>query len=185
MFYGDSRAADWPAPALPQFEFVNRGMPGENSTQAVSRFDTYVKPQPPQVLVLQLGINDLTAIPLFPTRRENIIAICRANIRQIITGAVELEATVVLTTIFPVGHLHSGYQEFDLSDIRPDVTAVNRYLHTLAGPNVLIFDTYHVLADENHLKAAYALDLLHLNPAGYAALNRALIPILQGLRLVL
>jgi len=31
VFFGDSRAASWPAPGLPQFTFVNRGIDGETS----------------------------------------------------------------------------------------------------------------------------------------------------------
>ncbi len=49
VFFGDSRAYDWPAPSgLEGFEFVNRGIGNQTTAQVLSRFDAHVAPLPPQ-----------------------------------------------------------------------------------------------------------------------------------------
>lgn len=181
MFYGDSRAADWPAPELTEFEFVNRGLPGQDSINALQRFDIYVRPNPPQVMVLQVGINDLTAIPLLPDERKNIVRHCKDNIRRITTNAVDLGIKVIVTTIFPVGQLQLGYQHFGISNLMPYIAEVNMFLEMLAGSKVTVFDTEPLLAENENLKADYALDMLHLNSYGYAILNKKLTVLLMKL----
>src|SRR5437870_3849107 len=39
VFFGDSRAAQWPAPELAGFTFANRGIGAQTSAQALQRFD--------------------------------------------------------------------------------------------------------------------------------------------------
>jgi hypothetical protein len=77
VFVGDSRAASWPPPAnLEGFEFINRGIGAQTSAQTLHRFKAQVKPLQPHIVILQVGINDLKTIPLFPERKE-------ANSRQL------------------------------------------------------------------------------------------------------
>jgi lysophospholipase L1-like esterase len=64
LFYSDSRAADWPPPDLPDLLFVNRGVPGQTSTEALRRWTTYGAPLRPDIVVLQVGVNDLTTASL-------------------------------------------------------------------------------------------------------------------------
>lgn len=101
VFFGDSRAVRWPvAAAFDRFEVVNRGVEAETSAQAVLRFPAHVLPLHPDVLVIQVGVNDLKTIPLFPERKAEIIATTKENIRYIIKQSTDLGARVVLTTIF-------------------------------------------------------------------------------------
>jgi lysophospholipase L1-like esterase len=47
---------------------------------------------------------------------------------------------------------------------------------------VVIFDAFAVLAaDDGLVQPDYALDMLHINRRGYAALNQALADVLTGL----
>jgi lysophospholipase L1-like esterase len=181
LFYGDSRAADWPPPDLPDFLFVNRGVPGQTSTEALRRWVSYGAPLHPDIVVLQIGINDLTAISLFREETASLVVQCQNNIRQLVSQATTGGATVILTTIFPAGYLRLGYREFGLSEIGPLVVEVNNYLTILAGPHVVLFDAYALLSENDLVKGEYTLDLLHLNAAGYDALNQALVPLLLTL----
>lgn len=181
LFYGDSRAADWPPLALPGLLFVNRGIPGQTSSEALRRWTSYTAPLHPDIIVLQIGINDLTAVSFFPEETANLVVQCQNNIRQLVSQATASGAIVVLTTIFPAGNLHLGYREFGMLEIGPQVVEVNNYLATLAGPKVILFDAYTLLFENGLVKGEYTLDLLHLNSAGYAALNRALAPLLLNL----
>jgi lysophospholipase L1-like esterase len=180
VFFGDSRAADWPPPDLARFEFINRGIGAQTSAQALQRFDYHVRPLHPQVVLVQVGINDLKTIPLFPERKEAIIASCRDNIRHIVTQSVNGGAIVILTTIFPAGDVPLERRPFWSPDVAEAIGEVNTFIRSLEAWNVIILDAYSILADENGtIQDEYAQDTLHLNAAGYAALNRYLLPILR------
>jgi hypothetical protein len=146
VFFGDSRAADWPAPNLDRFDFINRGIGAQTSSQALLRFDDHVTPLRPRVVALQIGVNDLKTLALFPERKEVIIAACKDNIRRIVGRAGEIGATVILTTIFPVGEPPLERMPFWSSDISRGVDEVNGYIRSLAAPNVVVLDAYAILA---------------------------------------
>lgn len=183
VFFGDSRAASWPAPPdLDQYEFINRGIGAQTSIQAWLRFDDHIAPLQPQIVIIQMGINDLTALPLFPEQHDVIIENCKFAIQQIVSLSSELGATVILTTIFPVGAVPLERRPVWSDDITLAVKEVNAYIHSLAADNVLIFDTFALLADSDGVvRQEYAIDTLHLSPAGYDALNQELTMILGTL----
>lgn len=178
VLYGDSRASDWPPPpGLDRFRFINRGTAAQTSAQALGRFEEDVAPLAPDVVVVQVGINDLSAIPLFPNRAEAIVAACAGNIEALVDRA---GATVILTTIFPLGDVPPERRLFSSAGMGEAVAEVNEHLLTLEGEGVLLMDTAAVLANERgRVRAAYSEDLLHLTPAGYEALNEVLERILR------
>jgi lysophospholipase L1-like esterase len=179
LFYGDSRAADWPFPAMAGVSFINRGMPGEETAGALRRFRQIGPALTPEVMVLQLGINDLVALTYAPERRAAMVDRCQANLRRLVSQAVAFGTTVILSTIFPPAPARFDFWGNDLARLVLEVIGMNEYLTGLAGEQVVIFDAYHLLAEGNYLKPAYALDLLHLNRAGYTVLNQVLIPCLK------
>lgn len=107
LFYGDSRAADWPPPDLPGFTFANRGVPGQTSTESLHRWAKYGAPLQPDIVVLQIGINDLTAVSLFPEEAASLVVQCQNNIRQLVAQASAGGTTVILTTNHLPGRLSS------------------------------------------------------------------------------
>lgn len=183
VFFGDSRAANWPAPQnLPGFTFINRGIGAHTSAQSLYRFEAHVKSLHPHILILQIGVNDLKTIPLFPERKDTIIANCQTNIQQIVSQAVDNEATVILTTIFPTGPVPLERQPFWSAEVERAIGQVNNFIHTLAGPKVIIFEADPILTDNGITKNKYYQDTLHLNPAGYDALNAELPRLLTTLK---
>jgi lysophospholipase L1-like esterase len=182
VFLGDSRAAYWPSPSgLPQFDFINRGIGAQTSAQVLQRFDYHVKPLKPQIVIVQICINDLKTIPLFPEQKRDIIANCEANIQQIVKKSRDIDAVVILTTIFPIGRLPLERKLFWSPDVALAINEVNSYIHTLKAQNVIIFDAYSILVDNGLTQDNYAQDFLHLNTTGYDALNDELIHILENL----
>ncbi len=178
IFFGDSRSMSWPAPS-DQFQFINRGIGAQTTAQVALRFDEHIAPLEPQILILQVGINDLKTIPLFPERKDAIVADCKANIDWIVQQALDLGTTVILTTIFPVGEIPFERQFFWSDDVALAVTEVNTYIASLASDQVLVLDTYALLAGENGLTLPeYSRDELHINQAGYTVLNAALVDLL-------
>jgi len=183
VFFGDSQAAQWPAPtSLPQLQFYNRGIGAQTSAQIGGRFEAHVGPLHPDILILQMGINDLKTIPLFPQQRDQIVAQLQRNILTVVNQSQEQGATVILTTIFPTGTPPLTRLLVWSSEINTAVADANQYIRSLAVENVLILDADLLLADDTgHLNPTLAVDELHLNDAGYKQLNQSLIQKLTAL----
>lgn len=180
MFFGDSRAAAWPNPPLATFHYVNRGIGAQTSTQVWLRYDAHVRPQPPTILILQVGINDLKTIPLFPHNRQAIVDSTITNIEAIVAAATAQGSTVILTTVFPTGKVPLDRQIFWSDDIAAAIQEVNQAIQAMSAPNVIIFDSYSLLVDATgSTQTAFYQDTLHLNEAGYTHLNTALTPLLE------
>jgi lysophospholipase L1-like esterase len=172
VFFGDSRAAQWINPTVEGFTFLNRGIGNQTSAQVINRFHAHIKPLKPKVIVIQVGVNDLKTIPLFPERKQEIISNCKNNIQEIVQDSLEVNATVVLTTIFPTGKVSFPRSLVWSNDVDEAIKEVNRYILSLSGNNVVVFDTTSILSNGNgKVKPEYRYDLLHLNELGYQVLN--------------
>jgi len=183
VFFGDSRASNWTFPAgLDQFQFINRGIGAQTSVQVLERFDDHIVPLQPQVIIVQVGINDLKTIPIFPDQKASIIANCQANIEEIVSRSLDLDATVILTTIFPLGEVPLERKLFWSAEVAEAIGEINASIYSLEGDNVIVFDTAPILANEKGIvQPEYSRDLLHLTEAGYDALNEELMHILTTL----
>jgi lysophospholipase L1-like esterase len=181
VFLGDSRAEYWPAPDnQPSFQFINRGISSQTSVQVQMRFEEQIRPFAPNILILQVGINDLTRIPVFPDLQDEIMANCKENIRWLVEQSTAMGTTVVLTTVFPTGDVPLARRPFWSGKIETAVLNVNDTIRSLASERVIVLDAFAVLADEDgRLRDEYAIDQLHLNDTGYKVLNRELQQILQ------
>lgn len=181
VFFGDSRAEEWTFPSeLKDFLFINRGISGQTSTQVLGRFEKQVLPLRPQIIIVQVGINDLKTIPLFPDRKETIIANCKANIQEIVKRSRATGATVILTTIFPAGEIPLIRKPFWSSEVDRAVAEVNSYIFSWQAPNVIILDSHSLLNQKQ--KNNYYKDTLHLNSKGYEILNKDLTKLLTKLQ---
>lgn len=181
VLFGDSRAARWPLPdSTERFVFVNRGIGAQTTAQVQQRYAAHIRPLQPDILLLQVGINDLKVIGIMPHDAQKIIAETQRNIDQIVADATADGATVVIATIFPTGDIPLRRRPFWSAAIEQSVRTVNQHIHSLAAHNVLIFDAYDLLADENgRLPEEAANDELHLSSQGYRLLNKHLFPLLQ------
>ncbi len=176
VFFGDSRAASWISPQIDGYEFINRGISSQTSIQSIERFSAHVRPLKPNIVVIQVGVNDLKTIALFPERKQEIIANCQANIKRIVGEVQSLGAVAIVTTIFPVGEVPLERKPFWSDDIAVAIKEVNTYIATLANDKTIVFNTFPLLADDRGMMLSkYRLDELHLNPQGYALLDRELV----------
>ncbi len=182
VFFGDSRADGWISPKIDGYEFINRGIHAQTSVQTLERFEYHVNSLQPNIIIIQVGVNDLKTIALFP-RRDSIVANCRANIKQIVDESKNLGAIVIVTTIFPVGEAPLQRKPFWSDDIRLAVNEVNAFIATLTEDKVVIFDAFSILADsQGMMLQEYALDELHLNDRGYEILNKELVQLLDKIK---
>jgi lysophospholipase L1-like esterase len=183
VLFGDSRALMWTNPAVPSgYRVVNRGIGRQTTAQMLLRFDADVAPLRPNVVVFEGGVNDLKEIADFPEKRAEIVADCEAHIARIVDQCRGLGATVILTTVFDIGDVALWRRPFWSADVEAAVREVNAFLPRLAGERVVLFDAGPVLGDgRGAVKREYQVDHLHLLPAGYAALNQRLTPLIAGL----
>ncbi len=180
VFLGDSRAASWISPKVDKYEFINRGISSQTSVQTLQRFSAHMRHLKPDIVVIQIGINDLKTIALFPARQQEIVANCRSNIQQIIQESRNLGAVAIVTTIFPAGEVPLERKPFWSDEIDRAVKVINADLATFANDKILLFDTYSLLADSQGLMLPqYRSDELHINDLGYDRLNQQLIKIID------
>jgi lysophospholipase L1-like esterase len=182
VLFVDSRAAMWKDPSPPSFRVVNRGIGYQTTAQILMRFDADVAPLHPAVVVLEAGVNDLKAIAQFPGRRAEIVADCEANLRRIADDCRKAGATVVIVSVFDIGNLTLWRRPFWSDDVGAAVREVNAFLAGYVGNGVVLFDAKPVL-DDSHgvIRVPYQMDYLHLTRAGYDALNRVLVPLVESL----
>ncbi len=183
IFLGDSRSRAWiPPEGFDNFNFVNRGIDNQTTVQVLGRFEQHLKPLSPNIVIVQFGVNDLKTIPLFPHRKKRIISECKSNIEQIVKQSRQLGAVVILTTIFPLAEVPLQRKLFWSPDVALAIKEVNDFIYSLENKDVIIFDTTEILANEQgKVRREYRIDLLHINMAGYEALNEKLTPILKRL----
>ncbi len=182
LFFGDSRALMWSEPdSLAGFRVVNRGIGYQTTAQILMRVDSDVAPLHPSVVVLEAGVNDLKSIAQFPARRGEIIADCESNLERIVNALRRTGATVVVVSIFDIGHVSVWKRPFWSDEVSAAVREVNAFLPRLVGPGVLLFDAAPALGGPGRIDREYQLDYLHLDPAGYRALDAKLVPLLTSL----
>lgn len=191
VFLGDSRARWWPAPALsadaPAALFLNRGIGFDMSSRVLQRLSAHVVPLRPDIVVLQVGVNDLRNILLEPENSMATIVQCQTNIERIVNQLHAHGIHVILSTIFPVARVSSpddrsfwGLPADGVAEqIAAAIASVNEPLFSLHNAGITVFDTHAVLCNEHgFLGERYRVDGLHLNEAGYAALNHQLVDLL-------
>ena len=175
VFIGDSRAADWPAPNLSNFTFVNRGIGAQTTAQVLGRFAQDVAPLKADTAVIQVGINDLKTLPLFPEQRASIVQNTKENIMKLVQLSLDTGAQhVVVTTIFPLGEIPWERRLVWSDDVAVAIDEVNSFIATLASDRVEVMNTSATIAQDEIVLPKYRRDFLHINSAGYAALNQEL-----------
>lgn len=176
VFFGDSRIEDWsPMPKLRGVNAMNRGIGGQTSAQVLGRVRQHVLALHPDLVVLQVCVNDLKVLGAFEDEKEKLVEECVENITRI---ALALRPTKVLvTTVFPVGPVDLMKRMTIWSDsVLSAVREVNERLRKLNLPNVQVIDCDPILSEHGRMRTPFARDTYHLTEAGYRALNHHLAP---------
>ncbi len=175
VFFGDSRADWWVVPQMEGVQCIARGVPGASSGYLLQRFSALVVPLRPDIVVVQMGVNDLADLTLGHREMAQVVQVVtttRRAIEAVVVKAREMSARVVLTTIFPLAH-----GPLPDAAVQRAIAEVNRDLLGLRMEGVAVLDSAAVLVGpDGYVRDAYADDELHLSVAGYTALNAALVP---------
>jgi lysophospholipase L1-like esterase len=185
VMIGDSRALLWnTTPFSPCLNITLIAEGGRASTQVRLVLSEHLPPRG-AVAIVQVGINDLHPLRAFPEYGELIFTNLLANLDHVTDMLLANGNRVVLTTVFPPARVPLWRKPF--WDARtPDFLArTNDHIRVLAQkPGVTLLDAHAVLVGDRGLiqdRYAAADFFLHLNAAGYAALNKALAPLLVDL----
>lgn len=180
VFFGDSITAGWPLDQFfPGRPYVNRGIGGQTTSQALVRFRQDVIDLKPAAVVILLGTNDIAG---------NTGAISVGDIEGNLASMAELARAHAIAVVFSsVTPVHDYTPQSDIAfPLRPPATirALNDWLRTYcAGGAATYLDYYSALIDgQGLLRKELASDGLHPNHKGYeimtplaqAAIARAL-----------
>lgn len=182
LLFGDSRVAGWsPLPSIDGLEVIARGVPGETTALALLRLARTLGEVRPDLVVVQVGVNDLKAIGLMPDRAAAVFARADENLQVIAGDAAGAARQVVLMTIIPPGRRDLLHRLIGDADVEGMVREANALWRGREIERVTLFDCDPVLAPGGRLDPRYQADTLHLNVLGYAALNAAIEPVLARL----
>ncbi len=180
LLFGDSRVQRWePMPRANGAELVNRGIDGQTTAQMRLRFEQDVIALDPDIVVLQLGINDLVGIGVMPGREAAIAETCATNVEYFVAQLAARKVRVVLLTIIPADRPGLLRRPVWNDRIDAEVERLNSdRLSRLASVGVGVVDTRTLLKSDGAQPSDLYIDALHLSPAGYARLNDAVEPLL-------
>lgn len=162
IFLGNSitEGGRWEA-LFPNHNVINRGISGDVTDGILNRLDEITSSQP-QKIFLMVGTNDMA--------RGKSIAYVLKHTKAIIETIQKQSknTTIYLQSILPinpnVGHKFSGHKSN-----HQNIIDANIQLKELAKSFTIQFiDLHKAMRDKNnHLKAKYTYDGLHLSDAGY------------------
>lgn len=182
VIVGDSRAGGLRPLDLPSVQVINRAVSGQTTAQVLGRFQQHVANLEPDVVVIQVGINDLKAIPLFPAREREIVANCKDNLKQLVSRSRAADAHVIITTIIPAGDVPLIRMPFWPPAVDQAVQDCNAALTHLTSQNVALLDTAAIVSGpDGRVQRTYQRNFLHLNHAGNQAVNRELTRLIQSI----
>lgn len=178
---GDSRVEMWPAAELPAaWHIQNFGRSGWTTGEIKSALADALSRAAPRMIILQAGINDIQGAGYRP---ENLPAAAETAARHFAEMASlcrEAGTPLVFTSTLPRGPRTLRDRWFWTAEMDAAAANLNDSLAKLAGPGVYYADLRPAVCDsENLVQSRFALDTLHLNPAGYTAVSPALVAFCQ------
>ena len=169
VMLGDSLTdgAEWQE-IFPDQAIVNRGIDGDTADGVLERLDGVLALRP-QLVVLMIGINDLTDGPDGPggpggAGRRSVDATF-ADVRATVDRLVAAGTRVVLMSTLPCNVTLGAWKS--CAAAAPAVRALNLKLAGLASARVAWVDLAARLSDAGGLRADYTFDGVHLNGEGY------------------
>jgi lysophospholipase L1-like esterase len=182
ILFGDSRIAMWqPLPNCPGYQIVNRGVGSETTGQLLQRIDRDVIALHPDAVLIEMGINDLKNLGLFPQRQQQIINSCNRNTDLILERLRSRNIPVILLTIFPVGQVPLARRSIWSNKTIDAVNAWNQRMKQSSSRELIVVDCDPTFVSNGRMKDGFAPDMLHLNESGYGALNQVVEPVIHQL----
>jgi lysophospholipase L1-like esterase len=133
----------------------------------------------PNIVVIQVGINDLKLLGPRPELREAVIDTCVSNILAVVRECRAMGAQVILTTVWPTGEVSTARRFVWSSAVEAGIHETNARLEKrlAAIPHVTVTNLLAAASVDLPPGKNYTLyrDTLHLRPAAYARLSKVLV----------
>jgi len=182
VMFGDSRIAMWyPEPHISGCQWVNRGVGGQTTAQLLQRLDRDVIALHPDLVLVEMGVNNLKTIGVFPDQEGEIVKSCNRDTDLILQRLSDHNIPVAMLTIFPAGSVPFTRRSVWSDRTRDAIVAYNQRLATLKMPGLSVIDCDPSLSVGGRMNPRYASETLHVNEAGYVALDRLIEPTLNRL----
>ncbi|MDQ8185121.1 GDSL-type esterase/lipase family protein [Pelagicoccus sp. SDUM812002] len=182
VMFGESRCGMWgayPAQNWGDIEIINRGIGGETTPQIKRRLEDDVLSLDPDVVILQMGDNDLKTMAVLPGTRRGTIEMTYDNITEIAKTLSDQGIHVIITTIFPPAPIELLRKPLWSDEVNESIDLVNQRLLDFEYPRVTTANCDEILRDGKYIKPEYSRDTLHLKESGYLALNEQLEPLVR------
>ncbi len=175
LLFGDSRIETWyPDPYSDKFTFINAGVTGETTTEMRRRFERDVLALEPDYVLIQAGVNDLTAsITKGIEDPQSLVSAMHENLEFFIETLEQNDINVIVTSILPAKHLNMVRKVFWHDRLNDEIQRANEKLKTTTeslGADWVTLDPLFLDASGNPVNELY-YDTLHINYEGYDVLN--------------
>lgn len=180
ILFGDSRVEEWaPLPKLEQHHFLNAGVSGETTSEMRRRFNNDVIRLSPDTVIIQAGMNDLTAAATRGMPQPELIAKrMHENMHYFLTELADRNIRVIVTSIIPHSTLTIPRRLFWSTELTQSVTNSNAKFEKLAqdtNAEWLSLDSLFLDTQKKPVTEIFR-DTLHLKKTGYEKLNHFILP---------
>ena len=183
LLLGDSRIAQWSIPdsIIPSSNVLNYGVYSQTSFQVLTRTSDYFGNYKAQFAIIQVGINDLKVIGIYPEKKSHIINQTIKNIKSILELCIQNDCTPIFITILPTGPLELKRIPFCNNEIEAAIITANIELIKYCKNRKIEYLDFDglVLNESKTYKKSYYKNYLHLNELGYDRINSLLYNILS------
>lgn len=182
---GDSRIQMWDYRLLSESgAAANLGIDGQTSEQSLLRLKSYIEIDTPEIMVVEVGINELKIIGVDRDLTSLIVDNFYSNIIAIIEICQNNDITLILANVFPVGKIEITRRPVWNNAVNEVIKTVNDTLASYCDDiQIFYFDAYSLLSDNGEtVNSEYQENFLHLNKKGYEVLSKALVEKIRNIR---
>ena len=178
VLFGDSRIETWyPFPYSDKYTFINAGVTGETTSEMLRRFERDVVRLQPDYVLIQAGVNDLTAAITKGIKEPQLLVdTMHQNLRYFIKTLEAQNIDVVVTSILPAEYLNFVRKQFWHDTLYEHINDANIKLkETTLSLDADWLDLDPLYRDKNGdpINKLFA-NTLHINQKGYQLLNKRL-----------
>lgn len=178
VLFGDSRVETWgPKLESEKLTFINAGVVGETTTEMRMRFERDVLRLKPDYVLIQAGMNDLTAsVTRTIEEPTKYIEDMHSNLEYFISTLEANGTEVIVTSVIPAKLLNPVRRLFWHNQLNAKTATTNEWLKKTTlkyNADWIDLDPLY-LDDSNKPINALFYDTLHINQEGYELLNENL-----------
>lgn len=185
LIIGDSRVARWtPLPEDNQIAFALSGSGGETSNELRGRVGRHVQSLSPDVVIIMVGVNDIVAAQVNPSKAAGLDSALLQNVMQIAQISKSSGAKPVIAAIGQAGPIDWRRGLMGIDDVLyARIDDANRGLRTTAersGAGWFDVNDAFGAPGSNALPPDLVVDTLHWDAKAYEKLNRHLVRHLES-----